>query len=194
MKKNDIANLTLFLLLLSALCATMVSGVHSMTAPIIAKMEKHALEASYAEIYPGFDKIEQVQELKKENGINSILIVEKLGQPIGIIYNVIANGYTGQIDILLAFDIEKARLTGIKILKQSETPGLGANAAKPPFTNQFKQKDIISPLRVVKTTTSSDNEVQAITSATITSKAVVAGINNARTHFIANYRQGVSGK
>ena len=194
MKRTDIANLTLFLLLLSAFCATLVSGVHSMTAPIIAEMEKNALEASYAEIYPAFDKIEQVQEFKKENGINGILIAEKNGHPSGIIYNVTTNGYAGQIDLLLAFDIEKSKLTGAKILKQAETPGLGANAAKPTFMDQFKQKDASKTLKIVKATISADNEVQAVTAATITSRAVVESINNARTHFIANYQQGVSSK
>lgn len=194
MKKSNIANLTLFLLLISALCATLVSGVHSMTSPIVAKMQEDALQASYGEVYPDFDKVEQDKESRTQNGINAILLAEKAGQPAGVIYNVTTNGYAGPIDLLLAFDMQKAEITGVKILKQAETPGLGANAAKPEFTGQFAQKKAGKELLVVKAAPASDHEIQAVTASTITSKAVVNGINKAREHFITNYYKGALSK
>ena len=73
----------------------------------------------------------------------------------------------------------KVRFTGIKILSHTETPGLGANAPKPQFSGQYKDKPIENKLEVVKVAPTKDNEIQAITGSTITSKAVTLGVNDA---------------
>lgn len=189
-KSSNVFNLAFFLFFISALCASLVSGVHGMTAPIIAKMEAETLKASYAEVYPGFDSFKQVENQQTVESIKDILIVEKKGQPVGVIYKVVSQGYSGSIDILLAFDIASQKLTGVKILKQTETPGLGANAEKPKFTEQFIQKNAKEELTVVKEKAKGASEIEAITASTITSKAVVLGINTAREHFVANYMKG----
>ncbi len=71
------------------------------------------------------------------------------------------------------------KVTGIKILSHTETPGLGANAPLPKFSDQYKNKPIKEKLEVVKVAPSKDNQIQAITGATITSKAVTLGVNDA---------------
>jgi electron transport complex protein RnfG len=81
------------------------------------------------------------------------------------------------------------KTTGIKILSQAETPGLGANAEDSFFTDRFKGKSIEEPLEVVKQEPAGDNQILAITSATITSKAVANGVNIARAHFTENFVQ-----
>ena len=65
---------------------------------------------------------------------------------------------------------------GVSILSISETAGLGMNAQKPSFLNQFNGKS--GQLTVVKTTPSA-NEIQALTGATITSKAMTSAVNTA---------------
>lgn len=186
-KSSSSLNLALFLLIISALCATLVSGVYGMTAPIISKMEEDSLKASYAEVYPDFDSVKEVAEKAQNGNVKEILIAEKNGTPSGVIYNVVSQGYAGPIDILLAFDIQSKKLTGVKILKQTETPGLGANAGKTKFTGQFVQKDAKEALTVVKSSAKAAYEIEAITASTITSRAVVEGVNMAREHFTANY-------
>ena len=73
------------------------------------------------------------------------------------------------------------KITAIEITDVSnETPGLGQNAVKPSFTDQFKGKD--SSLTVTKSG-AKGNEVNAITGATITSKAVTKSVNLAMDLF-----------
>lgn len=77
--------------------------------------------------------------------------------------------------MMVGIDTE-LNVTGVKIINMSETPGLGAKASEDSWLSQFKGKnDIIS---VVKTGNAKDNEINAISGATITSKAVTQGVND----------------
>ena len=78
------------------------------------------------------------------------------------------------------------KITGVKILNQKETPGLGAKCAEPAFLNQFLGKDLHEKLLVSKDA-QKPQEIQAITASTITSKAVVDGINLVSAHYRENY-------
>ena len=71
-------------------------------------------------------------------------------------------------------------VTGIQILEHSETPGLGANASNPSFTDQFIGKT--ETLTVVKGEASA-NTISAISGATITSRSVTESVNTALTYF-----------
>ena len=73
------------------------------------------------------------------------------------------------------------KITGVKILSQQETPGLGSKCTEPAFLDQFLNKDLHNFLSVSKNAKQA-SEIQAITSSTITSKAVVSGINLVCTH------------
>lgn len=83
---------------------------------------------------------------------------------------------------MLGIEYPSARISGVKILQQNETPGLGAKCTEPAFIEQFTGKDLSQKLAVSKNA-AQPQEVQAITASTITSKAVVTGINAARKHY-----------
>ena len=71
----------------------------------------------------------------------------------------------------------EGKLTGMKVVSHSETPGLGANATNESFQNQFKDKPTEEALTVIKVGSAGDSEVQAITGSTITTQAVTDGVN-----------------
>jgi len=81
----------------------------------------------------------------------------------------------------------KGKLIGIKILSHTETPGLGAKAAEPAFSDQFEQKNVDSVV-ITKTKPAAENEVQAISGATITSRAVADGVNTALEYWAKNLK------
>ena len=85
--------------------------------------------------------------------------------------------------------MKQRRITGVKVLNQSETPGLGANCTNAWFSERYIGKTAEQDLTVVKVETSSPAEVQAITAATITSAAITDGVNAARQDFAASYGQ-----
>lgn len=90
---------------------------------------------------------------------------------------------------MLGIEYPSARISGVKILQQNETPGLGAKCTEPAFIDQFLGKDLSHDLTVSKNA-SQPQEIQAITASTITSKTVVKGINSARKHYQEHF--GVS--
>ena len=97
-------------------------------------------------------------------------------------------GYAGLITTVVGINNE-GRVMDIKILSHSETPGLGAKAVEPAFAGQFKEK-LAPQLSVTKTPPESDSQIQAISGATITSSAVVNGVNTALNYWRANFAKG----
>ena len=84
-------------------------------------------------------------------------------------------GYGGEIKLMVGFKEDKKTVISYKVLAASETPGLGMKLSTPEFSSQFSGKDGTA-LKVKK----DGGEIEAITSATITSRAVCEAIADAR--------------
>lgn len=97
-------------------------------------------------------------------------------ETVGYVFLTSAKGYGGDIDIMVGID-KAGSVKGVAILSISETAGLGMNAKNESFLNQFKDKS--SEISVIKTGEPKDDEIQALTGATITSKAVTSAVNTA---------------
>jgi len=101
------------------------------------------------------------------------------GEPLGYAVRVRAQGYGGTITMLVGLSPELDSLLGMEVVEQVETPGLGGNITNESFKEQFEGLDADSRITWVKNVEPdrAANEIQAISGATITSKAVVSGIN-----------------
>lgn len=97
---------------------------------------------------------------------------------IGYVFLTEAKGYGGKIEVMTGISSD-GTIKGISILSQNETPGLGANIKNDNFKSQFNKKVPSNGFTVVKTSASDSNEIEAITGATISSKAVTACVNEA---------------
>ena len=86
------------------------------------------------------------------------------------------DGYGGDITLMVGFKTDKKTVISYKVLAASETPGLGMKLKTPEFAGQFAGKDGTS-LKVKK----DGGEIEAITSATITSRAVCRAIADAQS-------------
>ncbi|MCS7174786.1 FMN-binding protein [Pseudothermotoga sp.] len=89
------------------------------------------------------------------------------------------NGLWGPIVGVIAVDSKVNKIFGIDFISQSETPGLGARIEEKWFKEQFRGKNVQHGLIVTRTRTGAENEVDAITGATSTSKAVERIVNDA---------------
>lgn len=181
------ARLVLFLLVVAAVSAFAVGYAYGITNPIIEQRAAEELINGYHEVYAGAEDYVPMTELPESDVITGIIEAKSGGQTVGALYTVNASGYGGTVSILVGFDVESQTITGIKILSQSETPGLGANCAQDWFAQRFAGKSASSDLTVVKVATEDPSQVQAITAATITSSAVTDGVNAARQHFAENF-------
>lgn len=92
---------------------------------------------------------------------------------VGYVFTTSSKGYGGELEIMVGVNAD-GTVSGMDFLSISETPGLGMNADKDSFKSQFVGK---SGEIGVNKTNPGDNEIQALTGATITSKAVTNAVN-----------------
>ena len=177
MKEN--IKLGLILLLITGIAGMLLGGVYEITKAPIAKQIAADKQAAMKEILPLADKFEtadvSIVGNEKILEVNTGLTGTQIS---GYAIKVSPKGYAGPVDIMVGISKE-GKVTGIKILSHTETPGLGANAPKPQFSGQYKDKPTNDKLVVVKAAPTKGNEIQAITGSTITSKAVTLGVNDA---------------
>ncbi|MCF6460582.1 RnfABCDGE type electron transport complex subunit G [Clostridium sp. Cult3] len=181
---SETLKLGLILFIITAVSASVLAVSNNITAPRIAEADRIADEKAKVEILPQGDDFKPLDEGKakaiKDENPNVLEIFEAYngGDLVGYTIKNIAKGYGGDIEIMTGISVE-GKITGIKILNHSETPGLGENATKTYFSDSFKDKSVDQELVSAKKP-EGDNEVQALTSATMTTNAVLDGVNAAR--------------
>ncbi|MDD5593972.1 MAG: FMN-binding protein [Candidatus Margulisbacteria bacterium] len=116
-------------------------------------------------------RIELYTNRSRELSVRQVLADQAAGRAI----NISIRGYSGDIEMLVGVG-PSGEVTGVKIVSQHETPGLGANIVKPAFLSQFTGKTAKDPIEPKK-------DIDAITGATISSRAVCVGVKNALEKF-----------
>lgn len=106
------------------------------------------------------------------------------GMHIGWVFPGLGQGFSDVISVIIGLDAEAKTITGLYVLDQKETPGLGNFIQDEPFRSQFVGKATMPPLAVVKSEPVAENEILALTGATISSKAVSDIVNST----VARYR------
>lgn len=101
------------------------------------------------------------------------------GNTIGYVFTTSAKGYGGDVKIMVGVKAD-GTVSGVQTLELSETPGLGMNAQNPSFLEQFIGKTLGV---AVNKNTPGENEIKALTGATITSKAVTLAVNTALDYY-----------
>ena len=168
MKK--ILGLVVSLTLISAVCSGVLAYVNEITKGPIAEMkatqERNAVKAVMPQGVVAVDAAGEGVFVGKD-AAGKVLGYAAKGMDGG--------GYGGDIVLMVGFRADKKTVVCYKTLAASETPGLGMNLNTPEFSGQFAGKDG-SSLSVKK----DGGEIEAITSATITSRAVCRAIADAQ--------------
>lgn len=100
------------------------------------------------------------------------------GAVVGHVINALSNdSYGGAVKLSIGFDASGA-ITGVGIREINDTPGLGLKAKEPSYLDQFVGKDA-EFLTVTKSGNAAENEINAISGATITSAATTNAVNAA---------------
>jgi electron transport complex protein RnfG len=98
------------------------------------------------------------------------------GELRGIAFETSGKGYGGDVGLMVGIDIEESQLLGVGVTTHAETPGMGAKAkSDPSFAAQFKGLSFEQPFKV----TSDGGTINAISGATITSRAVSSAATDA---------------
>lgn len=192
-KREGMIKDAITLCLISLIAALALGFVNELTKDRIALLKAQEKAAAYQEVFPEADSIvdaesdKQLAELIKnsqtvlaEGGYSAVTLEEACivkdasGTTIGYVASVTLKGY----DVLtLTFGYTTEGVcTGLEFLSINETPGMGLKADEPAFKSQFVGKQA-SSFVAVKTGASADNEIDAISGATITTNAVITGVN-----------------
>jgi electron transport complex protein RnfG len=148
---------------------TIIAGTFAITAPVAAVERINQQNKAMKEL------VADAQDFKAVEGKIGWYAALKDGKTVAYVLPAESKGYGGTIKMLTAVSPDGKDL-GYKILEANETPGLGDNASKPKFSDQFIGKKA-EDLEVVKVPT--EKNIQALTGATITSRAVTKGIREA---------------
>ncbi len=174
MQKKDIFEIVkigLILFAITAVSAGILAAVNSVTEPIITANTEAKRVAAMSKVLPDADDFELV-EYSAEN--SSVVEAYSAGSD-GFVVLCEPKGYGGPISVVVGINSDLT-VNSIDITSHSETPGLGANCTNDVFKDAFKGKT--SGIKVVKSNPTS-NQIDALSSATVTSRAVVRGVNDA---------------
>lgn len=175
---KEISVLTVKLLLICAIVSALLAGVNSITKPIIAENEQKNFEIAMQEVLPeasGFEEVNLGDYTPSETGVtlDSLYRADNGGY---VVSTVCSEGYGGDVSVMVGIT-KDLTVNQVKIMSMSETPGLGAKASEPEFIGQYD--GLAAGITVVKNTAPADNQIEAISGATITSKAVTKAVNTA---------------
>ena len=177
MKQNEsivmyVLRLAGTLLLICAVTAGLLAGVNAITAPIIAELNAAATQEAISAVLPGgFDS--EITDYADASGIVSKVYQGEAGYAL----EVGPGGFDNTITMMVGIDNE-GKVLGISIVNHTETAGLGAVAdADTPKGIAFREQFIGTSGSV--SVTKDGGTLDAITGATITSRAICAGVNAA---------------
>jgi electron transport complex protein RnfG len=167
---KDIFKITFNLVVLYLAGGLLLAAVYAKTSPIIFRNHEEDKKRALQEMIPEADKdgIVKLGDWEPHEKHAEYFVAKKDGKVIGYIVQTFGKGYSSYINILFSVDND-FKVRKINILSHAETPGLGDEIEFDYFKDQFKGKDV-KHLKVLKTETK--EYIQAITGATISSRAV----------------------
>lgn len=171
------------LLIITMIAGLLLGFANDLTKEAIIENSKISKEdLNY--IMPEAERIQDMDiELESESGIKEIYEAVSGNNVVGYVLKVTSKGFHGAVDFVVGIS-NYDKVSGVKVLAHSETPGLGAKIAEDKFTQRFKDKPAMGYLEVVKVTPNKDTEVEAISGATTSSKASVNAVNEAITFYL----------
>jgi electron transport complex protein RnfG len=177
-KISEVATPTVVLAIICVVVTLALSSANALTHKKIKALAIENQNKAMAKLMEG-EYEELTHRINNGDAFIKYHIVKKEGKEIGFIFVTSAKGYGGEIQVMTAVNIDLT-VAAIEILDASgETPGLGQNVTKESFFSQFvnHKKDI----SVIKGGGANldNNEIHAVTGATISSKAVTGAVNTA---------------
>lgn len=188
--KNKIVKDTLALTVITLISGLLLGVVNDITAGPIASQQAKEKEEAYKAVFAEAASFEVVtsgedadlESYLDENGYKAqsidevMLAKDDAGNELGYAFTVTTSeGYGGDIQFAMGIQ-DDGTLNGISILSIGETAGLGMRANTDAFKNQFKDKNV-DKFEYTKTGATADDQIDALSGATITTNAMTNGVN-----------------
>jgi len=167
-------------ILLAFFFGSVLALVHTTLGPKIAENKRNETFSVIPNLVPGADR-DQTQEVVVEGRDGREVRLYKAfaadSTHLGWVIPARGQGFADVIEVLIGQSADLSRITGLYVLAQKETPGLGDYIRGEDFLQRFEGKPTDTPLVVVKADPRQENEILALTGATISSEAVSDIIN-----------------
>ena len=167
-----VLRLALTLLIITSVVAAALAGVNSVTAPIIAASNEAKTQAAVEAVLPGGGQKVDVPAVDAGAPVSEVYKGEK-----GVAVKVAPSGFGGTVEMMVGVGTD-GKVLGISIIKHAETPSLGAVAASKGSAGENFRDSFIG-LSGAVAVSKDGGEADTISGATITSRAVAAGVNAA---------------
>lgn len=183
----------LVLFLITLIAGAALGATREVTRPIIDNAQEQKKQAAYKEVFPEAEEFKQLNadaldlanktiamldygDVRIDDGLRAL---DAQGETLGFVITATSNeGYGGEVTIIAGIDTVNTQVKGISFLTLNETAGLGMKAKEPLFKDQFAGKTA-TRLEVIKTGGAGREQVDAISGATKTSRAVTGALNAA---------------
>ncbi len=181
-KESSFKNMTVALFVITAVAGLALAAVFSVTKEPIAASQRAKVNNAIKMVIPEFESMKDTV-IMPDNGKDSIRVHRLFSgeENKGVaIQTYTDEGFSGRFTLMVGF-LPDGSISNVEVLDHKETPGLGTKMALPGFKDQFKGLKIAEmpggKLRVKK----DGGTVDAITAATISSRAFCDGVNRAHS-------------
>lgn len=183
---------SLILFGITLIAGLLLGGVYAITKGPIAQAQIDKQQAAYQSVFAdavsfqeigqsspeAIAKLLQTAGYEKDRIDETKLAVDAAGTPLGYVMTVTSTeAYSGELQIAVGIRLD-GTVNQISFLSLSETMGLGMEAKQPAFYEQFSNKKV-NAFSYTKSGAVADNEIDALSGATITSNAVTNAVNAA---------------
>jgi electron transport complex protein RnfG len=167
-------------ILLALLYGGGLGGVHVALSKRIEENRRNEIYSVIPSLVPGAERAMTEEVLITGAGGRATIVYKANASDSSLVGWVLrgrGQGFADVVELLVGVDAEVTKITGMYVLGQKETPGLGDYMTSPEWRSQFAGKPATSPLAVVKGEPVQANEIRALTGATISSVAVSDIVN-----------------
>lgn len=166
---QNLWKMSLILLVVCSIAAGSLAFVYKVTKSRIEKQKESEKMEALEEVMPDATRFDT-------DTVPNRWVAYKGEQKIGLAIETSVQGYSGPIRLIIGVDKNK-KITKVRIIEQNETPGLGAKIKEKNFLNQFKGKCEFEI--ILKKDNPQNGKIDAISGATISSRAVTNAIREA---------------
>jgi len=173
------------LFLTAVIVMALLGVVHRLTIEPIERQRQRTREAAMKEVLPSTDIFQKIF-VETPGSITAVYKGFSGDVLTGIVMELSRRGYSGNIDLMVGISLPDEKISGMRILRHTETPGLGALAVREDFFRRFDNRPLI-PLGVTRASPL-EHEIIAITGATITTRAITEAVNEAIEWYLNQMR------
>ena len=172
---SDSVKMVVVLTIVGLLSGGFLTAVYQKTAPEIERQAQESLRRAIFVVLPeavDYEEVRLAEDVLYQG-------LDKKGRQIGWAFLAEGSGFQGKIKLMIGIDQDLNKLQSIEVLESIETPGLGGEITKDDFKRQFQGLNMKKKIKLIKGARPKHVDgvgrvsVQAITGATISSKAIV---------------------